>query len=345
MDSSDKGLSHPNKAGEKVRVGVIGVGRMGRLHLVKYLELPSCEVVGFFDPDSATRQLVQAEYGVRSFETLQEILFEADAVTIAAPTRTHYELGRRALEAGVHVLMEKPITRAVSEASELVHIASTKGLVLLAGFIERFRFTRLASNIDISSPIYIEATRFATAPGREADVDVVMDLMIHDIDLILSLNQNEPHQISAWGVSVTGGLCDVAGASLEFPDGMVAQLRASRVALQRKREIRVFRSNRYHVFDLQGNEVCEVVWTAKKGPQLTHTKGEAADPLLDQCSHFVSSVIGDNKTLSDRSAGLRSLRTALLVSEQVSKRMRGTYSKDAKVGHHLKMEYRWEHKI
>jgi predicted dehydrogenase len=232
-----------------VRVGVVGVGHLGRFHTRVYSELDVCELVGIHDTDTARAAEVAAEYGTVVAEDLGELLKGVDAVSIATPTVSHHEVAKQCLASGVHVLIEKPIARTVEEARELVELAESKGLTISVGHIERFNPAVRAAMSVLSSPKFIEVHRLGVFVPRGTDVAVVLDLMIHDIDLILGTVDSDVTSIEAVGVPVLSSNIDIANARLSFADGCVANITASRVSREKVRKIRFFQSDAYVTID------------------------------------------------------------------------------------------------
>lgn len=305
--------------GAKTRVGVVGVGKMGRFHLQKYLALPEAEVVGFFEPDRARCSEIEKELGVPAFSDLGDLLFEVDAVTIASPTHSHAPLACQALESGVHVLVEKPISSTVPEALKMLQLARHHRLVLQVGMVERFRVLALAKGLDLRNPLFVEMHRLTPRLSRESSIDVVSDLMIHDLDLALSLVSEDPIVVSAIGMKVVTPQCDLANVRLEFPNGSVMNLNASRVSIEPYRKLRVFTRHTYASFDLHGNTAV----LARKGENgLDQTVHEAPgfDPLLEQNRDFVRCVREGASPIVDGNDGLRALKYAQEVIFKIEER-------------------------
>lgn len=302
-----------------IKVGVVGVGKMGQLHLQKLLASPGAKVIGIHDTDLVRLSEVGAKYGVRAFASLPELLFEIDAVFIAASTSAHSHLGRQALEAGVHVFVEKPIASSVAEAEHLVRLAADKGLVLQVGLIERFRSLALARGVRLFPVRFIESHRLSPNLGREGNIDVVMDLMIHDLDLTLSLVREDPVSISAVGVEVLTSHVDLANVRLEFPGGAVANLTASRVSSKSMRKFRVFSTEAYASLDLVDNKV--EVYTNRAGKiERVSVERPQLDPLADQCVSFLQCVTTGAAPEVSGLDGLRALRCAHQIRERIRER-------------------------
>lgn len=311
---------------DKLRVGVIGVGRMGSLHIAKYSLLPGVEIVGVYDSNTTASQKAKEVFKVKAFENLNELLFEADAVSIATSTESHYRIARMAFEAGVHVLLEKPITETVDEALELVNLAKKHELVFQVGFVERFRYRELSKSLLPSKVLFVASDRLSSSVGRERQIDVISDLMIHDLDLALSLISEQPSTVSALGLAVITDCIDVANARLEFPGGSVVNLNASRVSEKPMRKFRVFSSDHYASIDFMNNNVV----VARRGSdskmdRLTINCTEL-DALRGQSEQFVDCVKFNRTPLVTGEDGLRALQAVENIRRQIDERIKMTSS-------------------
>ncbi len=304
----------------RIRVGVIGVGKMGELHLQKLCRMPGVEPSGIFDSSEARRKDIEGCYGVPSFSTPAELLFESDAVTIATPTSTHYSVGRLALEAGVHLLIEKPITDSVDEAEELARLAESKGLVLQVGLIERFRYRALAGDILRGQARFIETQRLTPHLARDASADVITDLMIHDLDLVLALMGEDPVHVSAIGVRVLTDQVDMANVRLEFLSGAAVNLNVSRVSLDPVRKLRVFFDDLYASLDFIDNSVKVYSRTADRSIQLVRRDRVVLDPLAEQIADFVECIKVGRKPVVTAQDGIRALRFAKTIVQKIHER-------------------------
>ncbi len=262
---------------------------MGALHLRKLVTLPSVQVVGFFDPNPQRLEEISAHYGVPAFRTMEELLFEADAVTIASPTSTHYKFAKQALEAGTHVFVEKPMCETALESEDLIRTADAHKLVLQAGFLERFRLEKiLPRDSFVGKPMLLECQRLAVAVGREPDIDVVSDVMIHDIDLVLSIAGETPIEVEAQGVSVVTPYPDIVHATLRFPSGCVALLTASRVAEKLERRLRISTATAHYSLNFLTNEVDSYSRDDGNRPKRLKEESHTVDPLYDELFHFAN---------------------------------------------------------
>jgi predicted dehydrogenase len=236
-----------------IPVGVAGVGRLGQLHARLYREVEGAELIGVYDIDAAHAQALANELGVCRFGSFAELLVSTEAVSIVVPTVFHFELGKAALEANKHVFIEKPITTTVDEASQLIALATSRQRVLQVGHIERFNAALRALENFPLAPRFIESHRLASFDPRGTDVAVVLDLMIHDIDIILTLVKSPLARIDANGVAVVSNEPDIANARLQFANGCVANVTASRISQQKMRKMRIFQRDAYVSIDfLQG---------------------------------------------------------------------------------------------
>lgn len=238
---------------QSIPVGVAGVGRLGQLHARLYREVEGAHLAGVYDTDAARAQTLANELGVRRFETFDELLAATAAVNIVVPTVSHFELGQQALAASKHTFIEKPITTTVDEAGELIALAAQQQRVLQVGHIERFNAALRALDNFALAPRFIESHRLASFDPRGTDVAVVLDLMIHDIDIILTLVKSPLTRIDANGVAVVSDEPDIANARLQFANGCVVNVTASRISQNKMRKMRIFQRDAYVSIDfLQG---------------------------------------------------------------------------------------------
>lgn len=230
---------------QKLKIGVLGAGHLGKIHLRLLQESSVYELVGFYDSQPQIAAKISREFGYRSFSEVDSLLGEVDVIDIVTPTISHFELGKKALEKGLHIFLEKPITATVEEANELVSLAKAKGLLGMVGQVERFNPALMAANPYINTPMFIETHRLAEFNPRGTDVSVVLDLMIHDIDAILSVVQSKVIDVQASGVSIISETPDIANARLRFENGCVANLTASRISMKTMRKSRFFQRDAY----------------------------------------------------------------------------------------------------
>jgi predicted dehydrogenase len=309
-------------------VGVIGVGALGRHHARHLSTLPEARLVGVYDTDRARAAAVAGELQTRAFDDLDGLLREARAVTVAVPTAAHAEVGLHALGRGVAVLMEKPLAATLDQADALLRAARERGLPLQVGHIERYNRALRAAAPYLDGPRYIESQRLAPFQPRGTDVAVVLDLMIHDLDLVLYLTGGlEATEVRASGLSVLSSHLDIANARVEFANGAVALATASRVSRDRVRKLRLFQPNGYLSLDLAsgGGEFMRLrpEWQPGTGTQLADVverlvlEAPEADALRLELQSFVHSVQGERAVVVSGDQGRAALALALRVAAAV----------------------------
>jgi predicted dehydrogenase len=300
-----------------VRVGVVGVGHMGREHARIYAQLPQAAFVGVYDAEFATARKVAQQHQCRAFETLQELIENTEAVSIATPTSAHFDTASRFLLAGRHVLIEKPIANTTEEASQLVDMAREKGCVLQVGHIERFNPVLQALEERLTRPRFIESHRLSPYPGRSTDIGVVMDLMIHDLEIILHLVRSPVASVDAVGVPVLSKGEDIANARIRFENGCVANITTSRISPEKLRKIRVFQDDAYISLDYMKQE--GLIYR-KQGNQITREDIPVFkdEPLKRQLASFLECVQrgGEPVVSGDHATG--ALRVAAEICAQIA---------------------------
>jgi predicted dehydrogenase len=232
-----------------MKIGLLGAGHLGKIHLKCLLATTCWQVVGFFDPDDKNATTAIAQYGVKRFNNLRQLLQEVDAVDIVTPTPTHFKMASEAIRLGKHVFIEKPVTETIVEGKKLLRLAEQYGVKVQVGHVERFNPAFLALHGMTLNPMFIEGHRLAAFQPRGTDVSVVLDLMIHDLDLVLHLIKSPVKKVSASGVAVLSHTPDIANARLEFENGAVANLTASRISLKQMRKMRLFQPDHYLSLD------------------------------------------------------------------------------------------------
>jgi predicted dehydrogenase len=307
----------------RVRTAVIGVGYLGRFHAQKYAALPESELVAVVDADAGNRERVAAETGCRPCADYREILGVVDAVSIATPTPLHYPIARECLEHGLHVLVEKPITTTLEEARSLIDVAARKGRILQVGHLERFNAAILALAGTLRTPRFVESHRLAPFKERGTDVNVVLDLMIHDIDLIQSLVGSPIESIDAVGTSVFSAGLDIANARIRYANGCVANTTASRVSMKMERKLRLFQDDAYISIDLQ-QKVLTVVRKPPEGSDaprgqvvIEERSYEQGDALKLEIEAFLRSIQQGLPPAVSGEDGLRALETATRITRMV----------------------------
>jgi predicted dehydrogenase len=297
-----------------VRVAVIGVGALGRHHVRIYSELPGAHLVGVYDRDAARAEEVAAAHGCRPFQRLEDVASEVDAVSVAVPTVDHHRVSRALLEAGKDVLVEKPLTVTLDQADDLIALAERMGAILQVGHVERFNPAVDVLKTAVSRARFIEVHRLAPFSPRSLDIDVVLDLMIHDLDIVLSLDGSEPVQVDAVGVPVLTARVDIANARIRFGSGLIANLTASRVSVEKVRKFRVFSPRTYVSADFAAREarVHRLLEGETGMPEISmeHESGLAEEPLRRQLAAFLAAVAERKKPVVSGSDGRRALALA-----------------------------------
>ena len=243
-----------------IKVGIVGVGHLGEIHLKLILSSTNFDLIGFYETNQEKSDLISKKYQVKSFKSLEDLSENVQAVIISTPTIHHHEIATFFLKNNIHVFIEKPITTNVKEANELVQLAKDNNLVGQVGHVERFNgaFTEVEN---LLNPMFIEAHRLSNYPARGTDVSVILDLMIHDIDIILSIVKSKVSNVSANGTKIISSSPDIANARIEFENGCVANLTASRISLKKMRKMRIFQSDSYVSidFDKSKSEIVSIV--------------------------------------------------------------------------------------
>ncbi|MEK9135849.1 MAG: Gfo/Idh/MocA family oxidoreductase, partial [Bacteroidota bacterium] len=234
---------------EQLNIGVVGVGHLGSLHAKMLAEIADVQLVGVHDIDLQKANRIASEFKSRAWSTLDELVSVSDALTIATPTTTHFQVARKAIAQGKHVFIEKPVTHTIAEADELCRLARQKGVLIQVGHIERFNPAILALEKYEIKPMFVESHRLAQFNPRGTDVAVVLDLMIHDIDIILSFVKSPVARVDANGVAVVSDSVDIANARLQFENGCVANVTASRISQRKMRKMRLFQKYEYISID------------------------------------------------------------------------------------------------
>ena len=314
-----------------LRVGVLGVGSLGFHHARILREVPGATMAGVFDASAARTASVAQELGVRGFSTSDELLANVDAAVIAVPTTAHAEVALAALDAGVHLLIEKPIAASLDEAERIVARAEERGLTVATGHVERFNGALRACEEYLEEPRFIESHRLAPFGPRGTDVAVVLDLMIHDIDLVLGLVGHPVHALDAVGIGVLTPNVDIANARLVFEGGAVANITASRVSMERMRKVRFFQRSGYISLDLakgtgeflrlkkgatmpEGDVSLLSLMSIVERIELT---GDGTEPLRAELEAWVKAVRGEGPLVVSGADGRDALAVALKIMEKI----------------------------
>ncbi|MCG3200776.1 MAG: scyllo-inositol 2-dehydrogenase (NAD(+)) [Gammaproteobacteria bacterium] len=306
---------------KKLRCAVVGVGYLGKFHAEKYAALPDCELLAVVDSDAGTAAAVAAKNGTRALTDYRDLLGEVEAVSIVVPTTLHFEVARDFLAAGAHVLVEKPVTVTIEDADELIRVAAAKDRRLMVGHLERFNAALLGLDLAHYKPLFIECHRLAPFNPRANDVSVVLDLMIHDIDIILDIVDSDIERIDAKGVTVLTSDTDIANARIQFKNGCVANVTASRVSLKVERKMRLFMPNAYVAVDFQNR----VLARHRKGsremfpgvPEILSEESvyESGDALMEEIRHFIACIREGREPLVSGHAGRRALAAAIQITQ------------------------------
>ncbi len=309
---------------KRLRVAVVGVGYLGRFHAHKYAALPAADLVAVCDLREAVGRDVADELSTTFCGDYRKLLGKVDAVTVAASTAAHFELTRFFLEHGVHVFVEKPMTPTSREAIALTELAEERNLKLQVGHVERFNPALLSARNALDDVRFIECHRLAAFKSRGADINVVLDLMIHDLDVILSLVDASPLQVSAVGIAVLSGSTDIANARIEFANGAIANVTASRVSMSAQRKFRVFQQNQYVSIDFGGGEVRRVTSGGEVPLQEEKWSLDKGDALLAEAEAFIESVLDDVPCRVTGRDGIAALELAEAVMDDIERGSRLT---------------------
>ena len=313
---------------QKLKIGVLGAGHLGKIHLRLLQQSKVYKLVGFYDSQPQIAAKISREFGYRSFYEVDSLLDEVDVIDIVTPTISHFELGKKALEKGLHIFLEKPITATVEEANELVSLAKAKGLLGMVGQVERFNPALMAANPYINTPMFIETHRLAEFNPRGTDVSVVLDLMIHDIDAILSVVQSKVIDVQASGVSIISETPDIANARLRFENGCVANLTASRISMKTMRKSRFFQRDAYVSVDFfeKKTEVVRIQSAPKSGEDFAmifeNSEGvkkqiffdnpevKEGNAIMMELEHFADAIKNNKEPVVSLEAGTSALEVA-----------------------------------
>lgn len=305
----------------KTRVGVVGVGYLGKIHARIYAQMPEVELVGVADLDAQAAREIAEQYRCASYTDVRQLVDKVDAVSIVVPTVAHLSVARTFLERHVHMLMEKPLASTYEEGVELVELAERAGVVFQVGHLERFNAGVMALAERVQDPRFIEVHRLGTFVERATDVDVVIDLMIHDIDIVMALVKAEIKEVAASGLPVLTPHIDIANARLEFANGAVANVTASRVSNKKQRRIRIFSGDGYYALDYAEQQL-EIVRPQPRAGARAEIVVERPPlvprpPLETELAAFIECVRTKGRPLVDGRIGLQALKTALLVKEKI----------------------------
>jgi predicted dehydrogenase len=306
-----------------VKVGVVGAGYLGKFHVEKYARLPEAQLVGIVDKDLTKAQKLAESINVPCYSDYQKLFNNVEAVSIVVPTPLHYEIAKDFLFQGVDVLLEKPMTTSLPQAEELIGLAQQKGLVLQVGHLERFNAAIMALRGLLKKPLFIESHRLASFKERGTEVDVILDIMIHDIDIILNIVNAPVSAIHAVGVPVLSQKIDIANVRLQFATGCVANVTASRISGKEMRKIRIFQNDAYFSIDYATQEVMIYRKTSEPDnegiPQITYEKIDIrpGDSLEEEIKAFLKAVSYRTEPEVSGEAGRNALKVALEITDQI----------------------------
>ncbi len=312
-----------NSENKIIRAAVVGVGYLGKFHAQKYAKMAGVELVGVVDTDIGRAEEVAATLGTRAYTDYRDLIGKVDAVSIVVPTSDHFEVSRTLLENDVDLLVEKPFTTTLDEADELIRISEARGLLVQVGHLERFNPAVVALKDIIKKPLFIESHRLSTFKARATDVSVVLDLMIHDIDFILNFVKSELKTIHAAGIPVITESVDIANARIEFENGCVANVTASRVSMKDERKIRLFQQDAYISIDFANHEATIVHRKADSddgfipGMEIESRTFPKGDALDEELKSFIESVKNRTEPSVTGQMGRDALKTALDVMSQI----------------------------
>ncbi|MEO5570389.1 MAG: Gfo/Idh/MocA family oxidoreductase [Bacteroidia bacterium] len=319
-----------------LKIGVTGVGHLGKIHLNLLKEIPQFKLVGFFDTNAATAKQVESDSGVKNFTDFNDLLDQVDAVAIVTPTAEHYSDALKAIKRFKHVFVEKPITNTVEEAESLAELALQNKVKVQTGHVERFNPAFTAAEPYIKEPMFIETHRLAQFNPRGTDVSVVLDLMIHDIDIVLSVVKSAVKNIHASGVAVVSDSPDIANARIEFENGCVANLTASRISMKKMRKSRFFQRDAYIAVDFlkrktevirlkelngEADPLSVIIYLGKnKGQKIIYfenPKVEEHNAIKCELESFAEAIIKNTEPLVTASDGLNALKVAHKILERL----------------------------
>jgi len=324
-----------------LKVGIVGIGQFGQNHARILNESTKCEFVGLYDKDKKRAEQISARLKTKSFANFESLLNEIDVLFNVVTTISHFELAERALKKGIHVFIEKPITETLQQAQDLIKLAEDKNLKIQVGHIERFNPVIIEIEDKVKNPIFMECHRIAPFTPRGTDIPVVLELMIHDIDLILSFMESKVKHISASGAGVMTKSIDIANARIEFEDGAVANITASRISMKRSRQLRIFQKDAYFSIDFQNKCVKHIKKSKnlyKVLPKLMMGKFEnidtkdvvdivevkasehGKDALTIELESFIHAIEADINPIVDGRAGTRALEVALEIVNKIEKK-------------------------
>jgi len=308
----------------KVRVGVIGVGYLGQFHAEKYSRMDNVQLMGVVDVDRVLAEEVAARFDTRAFTDYKDLFGHVDAVSIVVPTEDHFSVAAKCLNHDLDVLIEKPMTATLEQADDLIKIAESRGLIMQIGHLERFNPAVIALKDIVRSPMFIEAHRLSIYKDRSTDVSVVLDLMIHDIDIIMNIVQSGIRSIHAAGAPVICEHADIANVRLEFESGCVANVTASRISTKNQRKIRMFQKDAYVSVDFTTREITIIRRDESisddliPGMDIRQRSFSKSDALEDELASYIQAVSTRQNPVVSGNAGRKALEVALSITDQIN---------------------------
>ncbi len=316
--------------GEKIKLGIIGVGHMGQYHVNVARQLSEAKLIGIYDADPDRAKVIADKYETKFYPEISHLLKEVDAVVIAAPTFLHHQISKEALQAGKHVLVEKPIAESVEQAKELVSLSQKNNLILQVGHVERFNGAILELGKIVDSPMLVESRRLAPFNTRIRDVGVVLDMMIHDIDIVLNLVKSDVVGLSAMGAKIVSNHEDIASVILKFKNGCIASINASRNTQSKIRTLNITDKNAYIQLDFTDQEI-ELHRQATSNTQMSSNEiryrqesivekifVHKDNPLKQEHEHFINCILGKAQPHVDGETDIKTLEIAHTILEQIS---------------------------
>ena len=308
---------------DNINIGVVGTGKLGTFHIQKLLNISNAKLVGIHDSDKELMRKHAEKYNVNTFDEVDKLIEKCDAITIATPTTEHFNVSKHALENGVHIFIEKPITYKLEDAFDINNMAKQNNKIVQVGHIERFNSAFTESLKYIDNPQFIEIHRISPFPNRSLDIPVVMDIMIHDLDILLSITKNNSiKKIDATGASVVTNFIDLANARIEFDNGLVANLTASRISAKQMRKVRIFQPKSYLGIDLLDKKIdfFEIIDGQDDFINSKNLKFDNSDALENELIHFIDCIRNNKRPLVSAEDGMAALELGLKIEELINQK-------------------------
>ena len=308
---------------DNINIGVVGTGKLGTFHIQKLLNISNAKLVGIHDSDKELMRKHAEKYNVNTFDEVDKLIEKCDAITIATPTTEHFNVSKHALENGVHIFIEKPITYKLEDAFDINSMAKQNNKIVQVGHIERFNSAFTESLKYIDNPQFIEIHRISPFPNRSLDIPVVMDIMIHDLDILLSITKNNSiKKIDATGASVVTNFIDLANARIEFDNGLVANLTASRISAKQMRKVRIFQPKSYLGIDLLDKKIdfFEIIDGQDDFINSKNLKFDNSDALENELIHFIDCIRNNKRPLVSAEDGMAALELGLKIEELINQK-------------------------